>query len=150
MKKRAMDEEKIEFAWNTELLEIHGSQEDGVTGARLVHHPEGHPTERLDDPETEEYTLDCGGVFYAIGHDPNTGFLEGSDVDLDAEGYVETLDGRTSRTAVEGVFAAGDVADDRYQQAVTAAGMGCMAAIDAEEWLEEVEAEEREEAAAPE
>ncbi|MFP4633165.1 MAG: NAD(P)/FAD-dependent oxidoreductase, partial [Halobacteriales archaeon] len=140
MKKRAMENDDVEFMWNTELLEIYGDEESGVTGVRLARHPEGHPKERLDDPETEEFDFDCGGVFYAIGHDPNTGFLVDTDVELDDEGYVVTEDGRTSETAVEGVFVGGDVSDRRYQQAVTAAGMGCMAAMDAEEYLEELDA----------
>ncbi len=148
MKDRAMDKEEIEFTWNTELLEIYGNEEEGVTGAKLAHHPEGRPKEKLDNPATEEYDVDVGGVFYAIGHDPNTEFLVDTDVVLDDEGYVETLDGRTSETHVDGVFVGGDVTDSFYQQAVTAAGMGCMAAIDAEEWLDELEREEKAEAAA--
>ena len=145
MKKRAMDKKNIEFMWNTELLEIYGSQEEGVTGAKLVRNEDGHPKEAYesDGDSVEVIDFDCGGVFYAIGHTPNTKFLEGTDVQMDEDGYVETLEGRTSETHVEGVFVGGDVTDRHYQQAVTAAGMGCMAAIDAEEWLDEVEAEEK-------
>lgn len=145
MKKRAMDKDNIEFMWNTELLEIYGSQEEGVTGAKLVRNEDGHPKEAYesDGDSVEVIDFDCGGVFYAIGHTPNTKFLEGTDVQMDEDGYVETLEGRTSETHVEGVFVGGDVTDRHYQQAVTAAGMGCMAAIDAEEWLDEVEAEEK-------
>jgi len=144
MKKRAMDKDNIEFMWNTELLEIYGSQEEGVTGAKLVRNEDGHPKEAHEEgDEAEVFDFDCGGIFYAIGHTPNTEFLEGTDVQMDEDGYVNTLEGRTSETHVEGVFVGGDVADRHYQQAVTAAGMGCMAAIDAEEWLDEVEAEEK-------
>lgn len=144
MKKRAMDNDDIEFMWNTELLEIHGSQEEGVTGAKLVRNEDGHPKEAYEEGgDAEVFEFDCGGVFYAIGHTPNTDFLEGTGVRLDEDGYIETSEGRTSETGVEGVFVGGDVTDRHYQQAVTAAGMGCMAAIDAEEWLDEVKAEEK-------
>ncbi|WP_458188157.1 NAD(P)/FAD-dependent oxidoreductase [Haladaptatus sp. NG-WS-4] len=140
MAERALENDDVEFLWNTELLELQGTPETGVTGARLVRHPDGYPKERYedDDPAVEEFEIDVGGVFYAIGHTPNTGFLEGTRVELDEYGYLQTESGRTAETAVEGVFAAGDVTDDHYQQAVTAAGLGAMAAIDADEWLEEV------------
>ena len=150
MKQRAMDKENLEWMWNTELLEIHGSQEEGVTGATLCRHPDGHPKEKLEagDDDVEVVDVDVGGVFYAIGHTPNTGYLEDTGVALDDAGYIETVSGRTSETAVEGIFAAGDVSDDHYQQAVTAAGMGCMAAIDAEEYLDALEREDVETATA--
>jgi thioredoxin reductase (NADPH) len=97
--------------------------------------------------------MDVGGVFYAIGHVPNTEFLEGTPVELDDHGYLETEAGMTSETEVEGVFAAGDVMDPDYQQAITAAGTGSMAALDAEEWLtanaEEAAAEESVAASTP-
>ncbi|WP_226013410.1 NAD(P)/FAD-dependent oxidoreductase [Halomicrobium salinisoli] len=148
MADRARDHEDVEFAWNTELVAIDGSREDGVTGATLVSHPEGHPAEKYETGEganeadealaVEE--VDVGGVFYAIGHEPNTGFLRDTPVDLDDDGYVRTADAgeawATTATAADGVFAAGDVMDREYQQAVTAAGMGSMAALDVEEWLE--------------
>ncbi len=144
MKERAMDDEDIEFMWNTELLEIYGSQDEGVNGAKLVSNDDGHPKEAYEEGgDVDVFDFDCGGVFYAIGHTPNTGFLEGTDVRMDEDGYVHTREGRTSETHVEGVFVGGDVTDRHYQQAVTAAGMGCMAAIDAEEWLDEVETEEK-------
>jgi thioredoxin reductase (NADPH) len=144
MKERAMDDEDIEFMWNTELLEIYGSQDEGVNGAKLVSNDDGHPKEAYEeDGDVDVFDFDCGGVFYAIGHTPNTGFLKGTDVRMDEDGYVHTREGRTSKTHVEGVFVGGDVSDRHYQQAVTAAGMGCMAAIDAEEWLDEVEADEK-------
>ncbi|WP_458207890.1 NAD(P)/FAD-dependent oxidoreductase [Haladaptatus sp. NG-SE-30] len=140
MTQRAMENDDIEFLWNTELLELQGTPETGVTGTRLVRHPEGYPKDRYEDNDStvEEFELDVGGVFYAIGHTPNTGFLEETRLELDEYGYLQTESGRTTETAVEGVFAAGDVTDDHYQQAVTAAGLGAMAAIDADEWLDEV------------
>ncbi|EMA66872.1 thioredoxin reductase [Halorubrum aidingense JCM 13560] len=135
--RRARDHEDIEFRWNAELAELHGSPDDGVTGATLVSHPDGYPVRRRDDGESvETERLDVQGVFYAIGHTPNTAFLEDTPVDLDPAGYVDA-DPETTATAVEGVFAAGDVADARYQQAISAAGTGAMAALDAEEYLDE-------------
>ncbi|MFW5905248.1 MAG: NAD(P)/FAD-dependent oxidoreductase [archaeon] len=148
MAQRARDNEDIEFLWNTELTAIHGSKEDGVTGATLVRHPDGHPTERLEEGEdVEEVDFDCGGIFYAIGHTPNTAFLEDTPIELDEDGYLETEPGMTTETNVEGVFAAGDVMDREYQQAITAAGTGSMAALDAEEWLD-AQADEEERKAA--
>ncbi|WP_207592971.1 FAD-dependent oxidoreductase [Halomontanus rarus] len=138
MARRAREHDDIEFRWNTELLEIHGSQEAGVTGATLVSHPDGRPTEKLDaDLDVDSATVDVGGIFYGVGHVPNTAFLEGTAVDLDDEGHLLTLEGMTTETAVEGVFGAGDVMDPDYRQAVTAAGTGSMAALDAESWLDE-------------
>jgi thioredoxin reductase (NADPH) len=86
--------------------------------------------------------MDVGAVFYAIGHTPNTAYLEGTGVEMDDEGYLETAGGDgggQTRTAVDGIFGAGDVVDYHYQQAVTAAGMGCKAAIDADGYLEDLE-----------
>ncbi|WP_018258557.1 NAD(P)/FAD-dependent oxidoreductase [Halomicrobium katesii] len=129
----------IEIMRNTELLEIHGSAEDGVDHVTLARNDEGYPSEALDDPETEQFDFDVGAVFLAIGHTPNTGYLEDTGVELDDAGYLQTEggvgDGETA-TAVEGLFGAGDVVDHHYQQAVTAAGMGCKAALDADEYLE--------------
>lgn len=142
MAKRALDNEDIEFLWNTEVTELRGNEEDGIQSIHLVSHPEGHPKERWENGEdVEEQELELGALFYAIGHLPNTDWLEGTGLDMDEEGYVLAADGRTSETNVEGVFVAGDVSDKRYQQAVTAAGMGCMAAMDAEKWLAEQEVE---------
>jgi thioredoxin reductase (NADPH) len=142
---RACDNGDIEFAWNTELVSINGSQEEGVAGATLVSHPDGHPAEKYEageDVDIEE--VNVGGVFYAIGHEPNTDFLRDTPVALDDDGYVQTSTAgnawATTATAADGVFAAGDVIDREYQQAVTAAGIGSMAALDAEEWLESVAA----------
>ena len=141
MAERARTHDAIEFAWNTEVVALHGSQEEGLTGATLVSHPDGYPSEKYDaggDVSTRDVAV--GGVFYAVGHEPNTAFLEDSAVELDDDGYVQTTSAgdtwATTETAVEGVFAAGDVMDRDYQQAVTAAGMGSMAALDAEAWLE--------------
>jgi thioredoxin reductase (NADPH) len=142
MADRARDNEDIEFRWNTELEAIHGSQEEGVTGATLVSHPDGYPAEKAETSVDRE-TVDVGGVFYAIGHTPNTEFLEETAVERDENGYLHTRAddaGRaTTETMVEGVFAAGDVADPHYQQAITAAGTGSMAALDAEASLEMLE-----------
>ena len=135
-----VDDGDVEIMRNTELTEIHGSREAGVDRVDLVRNPEGHPTERLDHPETETVEMDVGAVFYAIGHTPNTGYLADTDVELDEEGYVRTeggFDGGQTATDVPGIFGAGDVVDYHYQQAVTAAGMGCKAAMDADQWLED-------------
>ncbi|CAM2815192.1 MULTISPECIES: NAD(P)/FAD-dependent oxidoreductase [Halobacterium] len=131
----------IEVLWNTEAVEVHGSPEEGVTGASLVRHPEGHPTAKLDADETEQLELDVGAFFIAIGHTPNTSFLADTGVVCDDAGYVQTVGGAgggQTKTDVTGVFGAGDVVDYHYQQAVTAAGMGSKAAIDADEYLESV------------
>ncbi|HZB00665.1 MAG TPA: thioredoxin-disulfide reductase [Actinomycetota bacterium] len=121
MQERALANPKIEVAWNREIVEILG--DDAVTGVRVRDTVTG---------ETEERSTD--GVFMAIGHTPNTE-LFGEWLDLDPEGYVVVQEPRT-RTSVEGVFAAGDVTDRVYRQAVTAAGQGCKAAMDAERFLE--------------
>ena len=141
MAERARANEDIEFALNTELVALDGSPQEGITGATLVYHPDGYPRERYetgDDVAIEK--VDVDGVFYAIGHEPNTHFLRETPVELDDDGYVRTAPAgdawATTETAIEGVFAAGDVMDPGYQQAVTAAGTGSMAALDAEEWLE--------------
>jgi len=129
----------IEVLWNTEATEIHGSQEDGVDSVDVVYNPEGHPTAKLDDPATESRSLDVGAFFVAIGHTPNTSYLEDTGVELDDEGYLRTQGGHgggQTKTDVDGIFGAGDVVDYHYQQAVTAAGMGSKAALDADEYLE--------------
>jgi thioredoxin reductase (NADPH) len=121
MATRALEHDKIEVIWNAVVTEIHG--EDTVTGVTLQ-----------DTVTGESRELATNGVFVAIGHKPSTELLVG-ELDLDDKGYlVAGLNGGTA-TSVEGVFAAGDVADHTYRQAVTAAGTGCMAAIDAERWL---------------
>ena len=124
MQDRAMANEKIEWAWNKVLEEVLGSRESGVHGVRL-----------RDTDTGEETELPCQGVFMAIGHQPNTGFLEGS-LAMNDRGYL-LVEEPSTRTNRPGVFACGDVVDPSYRQAVTAAGTGCKAAIDAERWLEE-------------
>ena len=121
MAERALANDKIEPVWDSEVAEILGEAEDKVTGVRLKNNKTG-----------EESTLDCAGVFIAIGHVPNTQIFEGQ-LDRDDAGYILRQEG--SRTNVEGVFVAGDCSDKVYRQAITAAGMGCAAAIDAERLL---------------
>ena len=121
MQERALAHDKIEFRWNTVVTEVLG--DDKVTGVAL-----------RDTVTGDASTLELSGVFVAIGHVPNTDLVKGQ-LDLDENGYVVTSKG--SCTSVEGVFAAGDVQDHVYRQAVTSAGSGCMAAIDAERWLAE-------------
>ncbi|QLD84307.1 FAD-dependent oxidoreductase [Natronomonas halophila] len=132
----------VEILTNTELLEIHGSEAEGIEGVTLASNPTGYPKDNLDDPETEEYDMDVGAVFMAIGHTPNTDYLEGTDVDLDETGYINTEGGSgggQTRTGVPGIFGAGDVVDHHYQQAATAGGMGVKAALDADDYLEDLE-----------
>jgi thioredoxin reductase (NADPH) len=121
---RARANEKIRWRTNAELVAVLG--EDCVTGARV-----------RDTVTGEESDLPVSGVFMAIGHDPRSQLVLGQ-VDTDAEGYVRTI-GRTSHTNLDGVFASGDLVDRTYRQAITAAGSGCAAAIDAERWLAERE-----------
>ncbi len=137
-----VDEGAIEIMRNTELVEIHGSAEEGVDHVTLVQNDEGYPSEKRDDPETDEFDFDVGAVFLAIGHTPNTEYLEGTGVETTDDGYLRTQGGTgggQTETDVPGIFGAGDVVDYHYQQAVTAAGMGAQAAIDADEYLEDLE-----------
>ena len=120
---RARANSKISWLWNRVVIDILGSREEKVQGIRL-----------RDTQTGEESELATQGVFVAIGHIPNTGIF-GDSLSLNAEGYIE-VDAPSTRTSVEGVFACGDVTDFRYRQAITAAGSGCKAAIDAERWLE--------------
>jgi thioredoxin reductase (NADPH) len=139
-----VEEGDIEIIKNAEAREIHGSVEEGVDYVDLVRHPEGYPTDKLDDPETEAFEMDVGAVFLAIGHTPNTDYLEDTAVEMDDAGYIQTEGGKgggQTETGVPGIFGAGDVVDYHYQQAVTAAGMGCKAALDADDYLETVELE---------
>ncbi|MFT4909051.1 MAG: thioredoxin reductase (NADPH) [Natronomonas sp.] len=145
------DDGEIKVLTNTELLAIDGSAADGVESVTLARNPEGHPKEKLDDPSTERFDMNVGAVFMAIGHTPNTGYLEDTGVELDEAGYLDTVGGSgggQTRTGVEGVFGAGDVVDFHYQQAITAGGMGSKAAIDADAYLEDLE-RRAEEAADP-
>jgi len=123
MAQRAEENPKIEIVWNHGLAEVHGTDQKGVTGVTLA---------RTDQPGQRQ--LDATGVFLAIGHTPNTHFLDGQ-LQLTEKKYVVLTKPFRTNTSVDGVFAAGDVADDYYRQAITSAGSGCMAALDAERWL---------------
>jgi thioredoxin reductase (NADPH) len=125
MQQRAITHPKIKMEWNRVLHEVHGTDDDGVTGVDI---------KSTVDDKVER--LEAHGLFIAIGHTPNTDFLDGQ-LRLDSKKYVELTVPFRTNTSVEGVFAAGDVADSNYRQACTAAGTGCMAAIDAERWLAE-------------
>lgn len=132
-----VDNGDIEVLWNTEATEIVGSQEGGVEHLKTVSHPDGHPTEKEDATKSE---LDVGAVFLAIGHTPNTSFLEDTGVETDETGYIKIAGGDAggqTATDVEGIFAAGDVFDHHYQQAATAAGSGVKAALDVDAYLSE-------------
>lgn len=128
MAERALKNEKIEVKWNSVIDEVLGDDKNGVTGVRIRN--------SNDDSQTEE--LEAAGYFAAIGHTPNVDFLDGQ-VELKQNGYIQWATPFRTNTSVEGVFAAGDVADDYYKQAITAAGSGCQAALDAERWLAEQE-----------
>ena len=123
MQEKAFRNEKIEFVWNTALKEIVGNQQDGVDGVILHNLQTG-----------EERKFPCAGVFIAIGHRPNTDLFKGQ-LEMDEIGYIKTS-GHSTATNIPGVFACGDVQDSVYRQAVTAAGTGCMSAIDAERFLD--------------
>jgi thioredoxin reductase (NADPH) len=120
MQDRAFANEKIRFIWDTEVVDVLG--EDRISGVRLRNVKTG-----------EESELPVGGLFIAIGHEPRTGLVKGQ-IDLDDQGYIK-VESPSTRTNIDGVFAAGDVVDHTYRQAITAAGTGCAAALDAERWL---------------
>lgn len=124
MQERVLAHEKIEVIWNTEVKEILGTKEKGVEGVKI-----------FNNITNEEKLLPTQGVFVAIGHKPNTDLFKGV-LEMDSVGYLKTK-GRTMETNIPGVFASGDAQDSYYRQAVTAAGTGCMAAIDAERFLAE-------------
>jgi thioredoxin reductase (NADPH) len=121
MAERALSHAKINFLWNTVVDEVLG--EDVIRGLAV-----------RDVVTGERREIEVGGLFVAIGHQPNTEFLEGQ-VELESNGYVKLPTGWRTETSVPGVFAAGDVMDSYYRQAVSAAGTGCMAALEAERWL---------------
>jgi thioredoxin reductase (NADPH) len=127
MQDRAAGNPKIAFIWDSVIEEIYGEPKTGVRGVRL---------KNVETGKVSDFRTDA--VFVAIGHQPNTRIFEGQ-LEMDELGYLKVRPGSTY-TNIEGVFAAGDVADKVYRQAVTAAGTGCMAAIDAERWLEAHEA----------
>ena len=123
MQDKAFNNEKLEFIWDTAVEEILGTQDEGVTGVRL-----------RNLKTNEERIFPCAGVFVAIGHKPNTDLFKGQ-IDTDPVGYIKTS-GHSTATNIPGVFACGDVQDSVYRQAVTAAGTGCMSALDAERFLD--------------
>lgn len=123
MAQRALENPKIDFVWNSQIEEVLGDEQHGVTAVRVRN--------RIEDTTRD---LEASGMFLAIGHTPNTDFLKGK-IDLHETGYIKLTTSFRTYTSVEGVFAAGDVFDDYYRQAITAAGSGCMAALDAERWL---------------
>ena len=121
---RVLNNEKIDIMWNSAVEDIHGAKDTGVTGVKIK-----------DTISGDLRDVSCDGIFMAIGHEPNTNIFKGQ-IDLDEKGYITTQPD-TTNTNVSGVFACGDVQDQVYRQAITAAGTGCMSAIDAERWLEE-------------
>jgi thioredoxin reductase (NADPH) len=123
MQQRAFANPSIEFLWNSSVLDVLG---DTTVSGVLVR----------DNLSEQESVLELSGLFVAIGHQPNTALFKGQ-LDMEENGYLRTFDG--TRTNVDGVFACGDVQDHRYRQAITAAGSGCMAALDVERWLEDQE-----------
>lgn len=127
MRNRALSNPKIEVIWNSAVVEAYGEKSLG-----------GLKVENVVTGEVSD--LEVSGLFFAIGHEPATKFLDGQ-LQLDAERYVATVPG-TTKTSIRGVFAAGDVQDKKYRQAITAAGSGCMAALDAEHYLQELGAQE--------
>jgi thioredoxin reductase (NADPH) len=124
MADRALSNPKIEVKWNSTVDEVLGNDDEGVTGVRI---------RNVNDASKKE-TLEVSGYFCAIGHTPNTDFLKGQ-ITLNDKGYIVWPVSHRTNTNIEGVFAAGDVADDYYKQAITAAGSGCQAALDCERWL---------------
>ncbi len=126
MAKRAMEHPKIEILWNQMPVKLLGSQQSGITGLQLKNTVTGEETE-----------IQCNAIFYGIGHTPNTKLFEGL-LEMDENGYLKTQPDST-RTSIPGVFACGDVQDHVFRQAITAAGSGCMAAIEAERFLAEHE-----------
>jgi thioredoxin reductase (NADPH) len=124
MQERVLASDKIDIIWNAEVKEIHGAMDTGVESVTLYNNQSG-----------ETSIFPTQGVFIAIGHQPNTSLFKGL-LDMDDVGYLVT-EGRTMKTNIDGVFACGDAQDSYYRQAISAAGTGCMAAIDAERFLAE-------------
>ena len=124
MADRVLNNEKIDIMWNSAVEDIYGAKDTGVTGVKIK-----------DTISGDLRDVSCDGIFMAIGHVPNTNIFKGQ-IDLDEKGYITTQPD-TTNTNVSGVFACGDVQDQVYRQAITAAGTGCMSAMDAERWLEE-------------
>lgn len=132
---------EIELLLNTEVTEVVGDQDNGIENINIVSNPDGYPSNKLDDKNTTTDQIDVEALFIAIGHEPNTDYLSETKVNLDDKGYIEynKESDFDTETSVSGLFAAGDVADDHYQQAATAAGSGVKSAIDAGDYLEEIE-----------
>ena len=124
MAQRVLDNPKIEMLWNQKPIELLGTRKEGLTGVKLENTESGSKSE-----------IQCQAVFYGIGHTPNSSLFQGL-LDMDENGYIKTVPGST-QTKIPGVFACGDVQDHVYRQAITAAGSGCMAAIEAERFLAE-------------
>ncbi len=124
MQERAFENEKIDLIWDSTVIDVHDPAQQTVTGVTL---------KNLKTEEESEFA--CQGVFVAIGHVPNTKFLDGK-IDLDENGYIK-VQSPTTNTNIDGIFACGDCVDHIYRQAISAAGTGCSAAIDAERWLAE-------------
>jgi thioredoxin reductase (NADPH) len=122
MQERAFKNPKVEFLWDSVIADVLGDTK--VSGVKIRH-----------TKSEETFELPVTGLFVAIGHEPNSSLFKGQ-LDMEENGYIRT-EGKSSRTSVDGVFACGDVQDSHYRQAVTSAGSGCVAAIDAEHWLEE-------------
>jgi len=123
MVQRVLENEKIEVLWNSQVTDVFGA--DKVDGVEIT-----------NTQTSDKSRVDCGAMFLAIGHTPNTKFLQGV-VELDSEGYVVLKNNQSSNSSVDGIFIAGDCSDPVYRQAIVAAGMGCRAAIDTERWLAE-------------
>jgi thioredoxin reductase (NADPH) len=121
MQDRVLASPKVKVAWDSAVVDVHG--DEAITGVRLRSTVTG-----------QEHDVDCKGLFIAIGHEPNTKFLDGQ-IDTDEQGYIVPVAPPSTRTNIDGVFAVGDVADKVYRQAISAAGTGCMGALDAERWL---------------
>ncbi len=124
MQKKAMDNKKIHFEWDSQVIEVLDKEQKKVTGAKVK-----------NLKTNEEKVIPCTGFFLAIGHIPNTKLFKDTDLKLDEAGYILT-EGKTTKTNIPGVFACGDVQDKKYRQAITAAGSGCSAALDAEHFLQ--------------
>jgi len=129
----------IELVLNSELNQIDGSKEEGIESVQVIEHPEGYPSDKEDEADISTKRLDVEAVFVAIGHTPNTDFLDNTPVKTDESGYIQTLSTDSTggtETDMDGVFAAGDVVDYKYQQAATASGMGVKAALDVDSYLD--------------
>lgn len=124
---RVLNNDKIEIIWDTKVIDVLGDKKNGVNGLKVI-----------NVKTNKESVINCEGLFLAIGHNPNTQFLKNSGIKLDNNGYIIVKDG-TVQTNIDGIFACGDVQDTKYKQAITAAGTGCMAAIESEKYLESLE-----------